>query len=166
MATSPELEVLKEQLRRMPASPKKSKFIEQALLLWLPLQERADFERLVHSGNKLNHREIAAEVCATDNIWKKESSKTILRDIYSRAKEAGVFQEAQSGSKGGCDFSKAEGNPITDLQTMRLASRLRKSEGDLYQAKIRIAELEKRLKKYEGLGELERALSQLIKPRR
>jgi len=157
MATSPELEVLKEQLRRMPASPKKSKFIEQALLLWLPLQERADFERLVHSGNKLNHREIAAEVCATDNIWKKESSKTILRDIYSRAKEAGVFQEAQSGSKGGCDFSKAEGNPITDLQTMRLAS---------YQAKIRIAELEKRLKKYEGLGELERALSQLIKPRR
>lgn len=82
--------MLKEQISRMPASKKKGDAIYDALQLWFPMQEKEDWLRLINEKTgKLNQREIAAELCATDNIWKRERFRTLLNQMNTLVKDSG-----------------------------------------------------------------------------
>ncbi|WP_042152558.1 MULTISPECIES: hypothetical protein [unclassified Pseudoalteromonas] len=176
MATTSKLEILKEQIRRMPASKKKGDAIFDALELWFPLQEKEDWLRLINEKTgKLNQREIAAELCATDNIWKRERFRTLLNQMNVLVKESGLVgsvspefdNENQKGNF--VAFRQtvtAESNPLKDLADMRLKTKLQQTEGKLHQANIRIKKLENELQKYTDLSELNRAIQQLMKPRK
>ena len=153
MTTSAELEVLKEKIRKMPASKKKGSAVYQALQLWIPLQEKEDWLRLVNNKTgKLNQREIAAELCATDNIWKTERFKKLLEKMncvvqendYVQLIDPGLSRENISSKV----HEKAETSPLKELAEMRLRAKLQLTEGKLHQANIRIMRLEKELKKY------------------
>jgi hypothetical protein len=62
--------------------------------------------------------------------------------------------------------SSGELNPLKELAGMRLKIKLQQTEGKLHQANIRISKLEKELKKYTDLSEVNRAIELLMKPRR
>lgn len=177
MATSVELECLKERIRHMPASAKKGDAIYEALTMWIPLQTEDDWVRLVNEKTKsLNQREIAAELCGTDNIWKRERFRTLLDEMNVSAVEKGIIEKAipyidsndlvRSTPAGIRKDAGSEGNPIKDLAEMRLKTKLKQTEGKLHQANIRIKKLETELQKYTDLSELNRALESLMKPRK
>lgn len=174
MATSIEVESLKERIRNMPASKKKGDAIFNLLGMWFPLQQKDDWLALINEKTrKLNQREIAAELCATDNIWKKERFKTLLAQMNSLVKDNGYIEvvcpelkEQESEVSAPKAEAMGEGNPLKDLADMRIKTKLQQTEGKLYQANIRIKKLESELKKYTGLSELNRAIQQLMKPRK
>tara|TARA_B110000211_G_scaffold229237_1_gene286693 strand:+ start:7025 stop:7549 length:525 start_codon:yes stop_codon:yes gene_type:complete len=174
MATSIEIESLKERIRNMPASKKKGDAIFDLLEMWFPLQQKDDWLALINEKTgKLNQREIAAELCATDNIWKRERFRGVLAQMNSLVKDNGYIEVVCPEIKeqeGEITTLKAEafgeGNPLKDLADMRLKTKLQQTEGNLYQANIRIKKLENELKKYTDLSELNRAIQQLMKPRK
>lgn len=176
MATSVELELLKEKIRQMPASSKKGDEIYIALQRWIPLQTDEDWLRLINVKTKgLNQREIAAEVCGTDNIWKRERFRELLKQMNTLVAEKGLFKKAMPylddndkkvEQQPSPDDNKGEGNPLKELAYMRLKAKLRQTEGQLHQAKIRVKKLEKELEKYTDLSELNRAIELLMKPRK
>ena len=176
MATSAELEALKEKIRQMPASAKKGDAIYDALILWMPLQTDEDWVRLIHERTKsLNQREIAAELCGTDNIWKRERFRMLLDEMNTHVNDRGLIKKAFPYT-GNPEQKRdrhvpphpnvGEGDPLKDLVKIRLETKLRQTEGKLHQATIRINKLEKTLEKYTDLAELNRALEKLIKPRK
>ncbi len=176
MSTSIDLECLKEKIRHMSAGAKKGDAIYEALLMWMPLQTDEDWVRLINAKTKsLNQREIAAELCATDNIWKKERFRALLDEMNKDVIERGLIKKALpyvSDDKSGFDSSRmnevprSDGNPIKELAEMRLKTKLRKVEDKLHLANIRIKKLETELEKYTGLSELNRAIEKLTKPRK
>ncbi|MCS6210772.1 hypothetical protein G3488_22165 [Shewanella baltica] len=179
MATSAELEVLKEQLRTMVGSPKKGVVISEALDIWKTLQQREDWLRLINTKTGLlNQREIAAELCSTDNMWKKARCRYVLKVLNRYVRMKGYVKEvcgpsglASDKPLNGTDMSKVlassgELNPLKELAEMRLKIKLQQTEGKLHQANIRISKLEKELKKYTDLSEVNRAIELLMKPRR
>ncbi|MDN3632570.1 MULTISPECIES: hypothetical protein [Vibrio] len=173
MATSAELEVLKVEIRKLPASPKRGDAVYKALQVWIPLQTDEDWVRLVNEkSKKLNQREIAAELCASDNIWKKERFRTLLEQMNKNVVEKGLLEVAiPYVSRDSASPKKTEPvpdaeNPIKKLQDAKLKADLRRTEGKLQQANLRIRRLEAELKKYTDLSELNRALEQLTRQRR
>jgi hypothetical protein len=174
MATSIEVESLKERIRNMPASKKKGDAIFNLLEMWFPLQQKDDWLTLINEKTgKLNQREIAAELCATDNIWKRERFRVLLTQMNSLVKGNGYIEVVcPEVKKQECEVATpkaeaiGEGNPLKDLADMRLKTKLQQTEGKLYQANIRIKKLENELKKHTDLSELNRAIQQLMKPRK
>ncbi len=171
MTTNAEIEVLKEQIRLMSASKKKGEAVYQALQLWIPIQEKEDWLRLINNKTgKLNQREIAAEFCTTDNIWKTERFRNSLDRMNNIVKtscyEKSIQPTLVSDNESTKANSEPEDNPMKELADMRLKAKLQLTEGKLHQANIRISHLEKELIKYTELSELNRAIGQLMKPRR
>jgi hypothetical protein len=122
MATSIEVESLKESVRNMPASKKKGDAIFNLLEMWIPLQQKDDWLALINEKTrKLNQREIAAELCATDNIWKKERFKVLLAQMNSLVKDSGYIEvvcpeikEQESEVAAPKVEPNGEGKPIQD----------------------------------------------------
>lgn len=183
MSTSKELEQLKQEIRKLKPSRKRGDLVYEALELWLPLQIDDDWLRLLNDRTKdINQREVAAEVCATDNIWKTERFKQLLESMRDLVKGRGLYErrfpylansiktevcagelgnELTARSVGGAEMPLGDGNPILERQIAQLNITNSSLEGKLSRAEIRIRELEKRLAKYESLGELNRALSSM-----
>ncbi|HCG7178853.1 MULTISPECIES: hypothetical protein [Vibrio] len=174
MATSVELEVQKEKIRKLPASPKRGDMVYEALRVWIPLQTDEDWLRLINvKSKKLNQREIAAELCATDNIWKRERFRILLDEMNDDVIEKGLLNKTIDPSvRSDSEIPlKPEAvtnteNPMKQLEEAKLKAKLLLTEGKLQQANLRIRKLEAELKKYTELSELNRALEQLTRPRR
>lgn len=179
MATSAELEVLKEQLRTMVGSPKKGVVFFEALDIWKKLQQREDWLRLINiKTGMLNQREIAAELCSTDNVWKKARCRHVLEVLNRYVRIKGYVGEVSRYSgftsdkpRSGTEVVKVVGateelNPLKELAEMRLKIKLQQTENKLHQTNIRVSKLERELKKYTDLSEVNRAIELLMKPRR
>lgn len=163
MATSAELEALKEKIRKMAASAKKGDAIYEALILWMPLQSDGDWLRLINEKTKsLNQREIAAELCGSDNIWKRERFRALLDDMNASVIERGLVKKVMpcivdevaevKEYSASLNCSVEQGNPIEDLAEMRLKTKLKQTECMLHQATLRVKNLEKELKKFTDLA--------------
>lgn len=172
MAISAELEVLKEKIRKMPAGKKRGDAQYRALLLWIPLQSDDEWMSFIKDKDGLlNGVEVASEVCASRNIWKTERFRNKLDSLNEMVQEKGLvdkvrpyaIKEMESPTKP--VNSEHDVNPIAELAKVRLQTQLKRTEEKLHVATLRVSYLEKELRKYKDLSELNRALDGLRKQR-